>query len=261
MEHVVSRADLAGTESSPSPSPDLDAIERFRGLVEFDFITSSASNDRSAAPVEDKDDDGLDFQLFAAPKTGGNAKASETGEPHKIRLSSPLLNSDRFGFVRPHRCQGYYFAEVPSSEEKCKLEIAALEGEQVLARSKSPWPGSAYAWKVLHLPPSGVSKDLRPPDLAKLPRLTGAQETKKRTRPGKKCRLKIRKKSAASQAQKNVKKAAAETKEAAEREKRTRRNREKKVKKKAKEKAKKQGKGEGDGAEGDGSEQGVEAAD
>lgn len=156
--------------------------------------------------------------------------------------------------MRPHRSQSYYFADPVTSVDKRKLEIAALTGNQVLARSNSSWPGSAYTWKVLHLPPSGLTKDLKAQTSSQVrfAGLLGDKQEKKRTRPGKKYRIKLRKRSAASAAKKDAKKAAAEAKEAAEREKRTRRNREKKVKRKAKEKAKKEGVEDDDGEAGTG---------
>lgn len=241
MEHIVSRADVAGAESSPSPSPEPDILERFRELGEFDFVTPKTPGDCDEA-ANDDGDDGLQFQLFAAPKAGGNLKAEQAGEAPKIRLRSPSLDPERVGFVRPHRNQNYYFTRPATAVEKQQFKLAALTSDQVISLANSPRPGSAYAWKVLHLPPSGLAKDLRslPPSFAGV---VGDAESKKRTRPGKKYRNKLRNKSAAKQAQKDAKKAAGEAKEAAEREKRTRRNREKKVKKKAKEKAKKEGKG------------------
>lgn len=250
MEHVVSRADLARSQSSPSTSPEPDALERFRDLGQFDFVASQPRKYEDEAAQQDEEDEGLDFQLFAAPKTGGEAKTAKPGETHKIRLRSPSLDPEKVGFVRPHRDQSYYFADTLSEAEKQRLEGAALTGSQILARATSSWPGSTYDWKVLALPPSGLSKHLRLQQRSCLPRLTGDDAPlKKRTRPGKKYRIKIRRKAEAAKAKKHAKEVADEAKEAAEREKRTRRNREKKVKRKAKEKAKKVG--------GDGEEDGV----
>lgn len=237
MEHIVSRADLAGTESSPSASPEPEILKKFKG--QFDFVASKTDAGDDAELGVDGYDDGLEFQLFAAPKAGGDTKSTAAGDTHKIRLHSPSIDPDRIGFVRPERNQSYYFTRPATEEEKQELEIAALTGDQVLSHSKSPRPGSECAWKVLHLPPTGLSKDLQTAECAAFAALTGNEQRKKRTRPGKKYRIKLRKKSAAKQAQKDAKKMADEAKEVEEREKRTRRNREKKVKRKAKEKAKK----------------------
>lgn len=247
MEHVVSRADLLDTGSSPTPSPEPDALERFRALGRLDFVASTKTEHIDAGSHgEDGAEDELEFQLFAAP-----TKATETGDTHKIRLKSPSLDPERTGFLRRHRSQDYYFTSPLTKKEKRQLQSVALQGDQVLKNATSPWPGSAYAWKVLHLPPSGISKDLRTAGQPVLPKLTGAQQLgKKRTRPGKKYRLKLRQKATEGARKKEERKKVDEEKEAAEREKRTRRNREKKVKKKAKEKAKKEeGRDEGTGNE------------
>lgn len=244
MEHVVSRADLARTDTSPSASPSPSALAKFQGLAALDFVAPQTSNTDEPEGAEDADE-GLEFQLFAAPKTAGDAKHGPSGEVHRIRLRSPSLDPERVGFIRPDRRREYYFATPLSANE---LESAALSGEQILARARAPWPGMAYAWKVLRVPASGVPRETR---LDAFRGLTGDVEAKKRTRPGKKCRVKRRKRLVASRAQREVERAAEEAREVAEREKRTRRNREKKVKRKAKERAKKDGVG-GEAVEGDG---------
>ena len=256
MEHVVSRADLARTESSPSPSPEPDVLERFRGLDELEFAPSKATSaDNDVTMTGNEHDEGLEFQLFAAPKkSGGDLKAYAPAETHRIRLRSPSLDPEKVGFVRPHRYQGYYFARELTAEEKNQMENAAVTGRQVLSHATSPWPGTAYPWKILHLPSSRSAKAL--PSQLHIPRLGDPSPAKKRTRPGKKYRIKIRKKAAAALEKKEERKAQEEKREAEEREKRTRRNREKKVKRKAKEKAKKAdgAKGGEEGDEGKGEE-------
>ena len=252
MEHVVSRADLLDTGSSLSSSPEPDALERFRAAGQFDFVTSTKPrNDRESGDIQDEEEEeeeeeeeGLEFQLFAAPKCGVKTKDAKDGDTHRIRLKSPSVDPEMIGFLRPHRNQNYYFATPLIKEE----QRVALGGDQVIAHATSPWPGSAYAWKVLHLPPSSdLSEDLRSSSQALFPRLLGnEQEGAKRTRPGKKYRLKLRKRAEEGVRRKEERREAEEAKEAAEREKRTRRNREKKVKRKAKEKAKKEGSGRGE---------------
>lgn len=239
MEHVVSRADLAHNESSPFSSPEPDVLERFRGLDELEFAPSRATlaNDNVTMTGND-DDEGLEFQLFAAPKKGGgHSKTSTSAETHRVRLRSPSLDPEKVGFVRPHRDQSYYFARTLMAEERNELETAAVTGAQVLSHAASSWPGTAYPWKILHL--SNPNSRTSFSDQARIARLGDPSPAKKRTRPGKKYRIKIRKKAAAAVAKKEERKAEEEKKEAEEREKRTRRNREKKVKRKAKEKAKK----------------------
>ena len=248
MECIVSRADLAGSneETSPEESPEPDVLEKFKNLADFDFVRSKTNQVNDVGGIENggEEDEGLEFQLFAAPaKAGGSGEKTTTeddNQTHRIRLRSPSLDPERVGFVRPHRSQAYYFARPLNEAEKRELQSVAVTAEQVLAHSRAPWPGSACGWKVLHLPPSGLSKDLKSTPPSKFVGLLADEQTKKRTRPGKKYRVRLRKRLAATEAKKESKRAADEAREATEREKRTRRNREKKVKRKAKEKGKKE---------------------
>lgn len=103
----------------------------------------------------------------------------------------------------------------------------------MIKRSRSPWPGSAYAWKVTIVSAAGKARS------------STAEETQRgagvgtRKRIGKKHRIALRKKAQAEAEKKAAATRTAAEREAAERERRTKRNREKKVKKKEKEKAKK----------------------
>jgi len=237
MEQRVSRSDLRSPEGTPEPEPDAEVIARLKRLSDFDFIQRGDDADVKADKTgDDAEDDQLEFQLFATSKPTAEAA-------NRIRLRSATPPTGDSGFVDPKRPSSYYFASPLSDSEKDNLDDSALSGAQVLVCSQAPWPGSAYPWKVLHLPPSVLTRPARSQnsayqDAALLAKLTGREgfERKKRTRKGKKTRIQIRTKLTASRN-------AAKTKEAEEREKRTRRNREKKVKKKAKEKAKKAGEG------------------
>ena len=239
MERIVSRADLAGNESaaSTSVSPQPEEIENTRNLSDLEFVYQHKKIEGNEFPDAEADEE-LDFRLFAAPKTGSQA-AIDPGQ--KIRLRSPSIDPANAGFVQPRRPESYYFAAPPTGKQERELEAVALTGNEMVALSQTYRPGCSYSWKVLHLPPSGLSKELQLDIPSGLSRLVGDADSKKRTRPGKKYRIKIRKKLAAKSAAADARKAAAEAKEIAEQEKRTRRNREKKVKKKAKEKAKKVG--------------------
>lgn len=114
-----------------------------------------------------------------------------------------------------------------------RLESVAVSGDDVIVRSRSPWPGSAYAWKVTTV--SAASK-VRSSTTEETQRGAGVG---KRKRIGKKHRIALRKKAQVEAEKKAAATRTAAEREAAEREKRTKRNREKKVKKKEKEKAKK----------------------
>ncbi|KAK5132335.1 hypothetical protein LTR08_009170 [Meristemomyces frigidus] len=228
MEQTVSRVDLQSIEGTPEPESKSEAIARLKQLNDFDFV-HHISNAAAGFDVDGKgaENDELDFQLFATNN-------SATEPVSKVRLRSPTPATGEHGFVVPERGSAYYFAPAPDALTKGDYEISALSGADVLSNALSPHPGSAYPWKVTHLPLSSLSLAARTQAVA--PIRNESELQKKRTRPGKKSRIKVRIKLAASRT-------AAEIKETAEREKKIRRNREKKVKKKAREKAKKAGGG------------------
>ncbi|KAK0259874.1 hypothetical protein LTR35_016020 [Friedmanniomyces endolithicus] len=233
MERVVSRADLHSPARTPDLEPELLAVKDLKKINAFHYV---ANTDDTVQPGEPEDD--LDFRLFAAASTTDAAKA-----PTKIRLRSPTPQTTAAGFVVPERGRGYYFADTLETEDEENFTRAALSGAQVQALSRAPWPGSAYEWKVVHLP---AAKGWRP---AELPASSGGVVVEidgglKRKRPGKKLRIRIRTKLAISrveaeklQAEAENSQAYAVAREAADREKRIRTNRAKKLRKRAKEKA------------------------
>jgi hypothetical protein len=209
------------------------------------------------AAAQDEDEEMM-FQLFAPSKSAPN-KADQT-EPQqsaqRIRIRSPSADATTRGFLQPSRPRSYYLTDAPSEELRTTYEAAALSGEQILELSSSPWPGSAYGWRVLHIPSSQVSREARITSAQQTPagfsKLGQREAPSKRKRAGKKLRIKIRSKAEAAKAKQQAALKAKDAKEEAEKEKRTRRNREKKVKRKAKEKAKKAEGGGGDGGDGAG---------
>lgn len=240
MERIVDRSELQSERSSISTSPEPEAIETLKQIQRFDFVNVGTITQDTVARHEstaDVDEDEYEFRLFGALKAANTEQL--VGGLHKIRLRSPSISKDDAGLIQPKRILNYYFANPLSSVEKSNLESTALTGEEVLAHAQSPWPGSSYSWKVLHLPMSNMKKSIRTQGLQSFQNLIDDKMPAKRKRLGKKYRIKLRRKQAVLKAQQDDSKAAAETKEAAEREKRTRRNREKKVKKKLRDKAKK----------------------
>ena len=240
MECIVGRTELESEDSSPSTSQEPEETSRLRSLDDFEFVnavTTSAEVVPAQANTETPDNDEYDFRLFGAAK-GVDSEQRNDGL-HKIRLSSPSISKADAGLVHPERNRGYYFTKPLSDVEVKKFRSSALTGEQVRAQAYGPWPGCSYSWKVLHLPLSNVQKSIRNQELQPFRGLINEDPPAERKRPGKKYRIKLRRKQATLKAQQDASKAAAETKEAAEREKRTRRNREKKLKKKQREKAKK----------------------
>ena len=254
MQRIIDRSELRSEDASPSSTPEPDALERLKQLNDFDFVESGPLNEAALAKIEGTTkDEELDFRLFATSKPAEKQLASSTTQ--RIRLRSPSVDNTKAGFLQPTRDSGYYFAPPLSPTEKTTLETSALTGEQVLARSQSPWPGCTYPWRLLDLPTSSLYSSLRIQQSAAFRKLVSETEPARRKRPGKKYRIKLRTKHAALQSKQDAKNAAADAKEAAEREKRTRRNREKKLKKKMREKAKK---GE---VSGDGDAEALEAGD
>jgi len=231
MEKTVSRNDLQSAESSPEPPSEPAAIERFKDLAELEFVERDANLYEHRAPSVESEQ--LEFQLFAA-------STPSAAVVNKIRLRSPTPASAEGGFINPKRNSEYYFAYPPGPEEKRNFEVAAISGQDVLVRAQQRLPGGQYSQKVLHLPVSSLTRTARIQAAALWPRLVSdSAAPKRRTRPGKKYRIRIRAKLAAAKTKQEAKKAADDAKDAAEREKRNKRNREKKVKRREKERAKK----------------------
>ena len=233
MQHAVSRADLRSPQSSPDLEANPDAVAKLRNLRTFQYETETEDFAPVASQQNDNStDDELDFQLFAPTNVAGDAA-------QKIRLKSPTPPAEA-GLIHPNRHSSYYFAGQPDALKAAQYQATALSGDKVVEMSRNSWPGAAYSWKVLHLPPSGESRSAKTSNQDCFGRLIGRNfEPRKRSRKGKKARIMLRAKLLASRT-------AAETREVEEREKRTKRNREKKVKKKLKEKAKKEAGNEDD---------------
>lgn len=237
MEQVVRRSELRSESTSKRTTPEPDAIAKLRQFEEFDAVNVNDKRQNTSRATEDpSDEDELDFRLFGSKKP---VEASDSGRAaHKIRLRSPSIDATTPGFVQPRRHPGYYFTKTPSLSEKANLEASAVTGLQVLAHSKNPWPGSAYSWKILRLTKFNVHRDLRVQQVGSCHKLVVEALPRKRTRPGKKYRIRLRTKHEGLQRQRREAQAAAKAKETAERENRTRKNREKKRKKRERDKAK-----------------------
>jgi hypothetical protein len=216
------------SSQSSSPEPELkelsQALAREQNpiLFEADSVKTPKDHESECEVVS--------FRLFRAT----NSKDTGTRE---IRVRSPSLTEELSGLLRPERPKTFYFADDPSHEDLKRLKESAVNGPEVLARSKWPWPGCALPWRVTSIDSSGDQHS----------KLTGGavtnesdeEHSKRRVRPGKKHRIAKRVKLAAVKATEMETERLAVQKEEEEREKRTRRNREKKVKKRAREKAKK----------------------
>lgn len=252
MERPVLRSELRSVSASPSPPSDDEALQRLRNLNSLQFNTEDVQmDDASVEPTQVDEDEEMMFRLFAPSKPAAtDAQQPEQPTVQKIRVRSPSVDPTQVGFLKPSRPQSYYFAETASGQDKAAFNASAISAEQILKLSTIPRPGSAYNWKVLHMSADQLSRAarLQTEGFAKLGRL---EAPSKRRRAGKKLRIKMRTKAAATKAKQEAAQKAKEAKDEAEKEKRTRRNREKKVKRKAKEKAKKT-EGGGDAVEAEG---------
>lgn len=203
--------------------------EFLRSRLQSQFIFTTRDDDseelRDNAAGSDEE---AELVLFAGP--------SKAGESHKIRLSSPEASGEPG--LRVKKPRSYFFAGEVTSEKEEEYAAAAVTGADVLDMAKIPWPGCAVPWKVRTITPAGLEQTVligHPPVPFEVD-----EQTKKRTRKGKKSRIALRKKMQATNDKQAEQARLAKEKEEAEREKRTRRNREKKVKRKAREKAKKE---------------------
>ncbi|KAF9731978.1 hypothetical protein PMIN06_000235 [Paraphaeosphaeria minitans] len=224
----VGRAELQSPASSARSSPDPDVTEFLRSRAQNEFIFTTRDDDtgdfRDDSAASDEE---AELVLFAGPL--------QAGESHKIRLSSPEASGEPG--MRVQKPRSYYFADEVTSEREEEYAAAAVTGADVLGMAKIPWPGCAVPWKVRTITPAGLKQVV----LVGHPSVPFEveEQTKKRTRKGKKSRIALRKKMQATNDKQTEQARLAKEKEEAEREKRTRRNREKKVKRKAREQAKK----------------------
>ncbi|KAK1808004.1 hypothetical protein LTR12_017636 [Friedmanniomyces endolithicus] len=224
MERVVSRTELQSPASPPDLNPEPHAISHLKAIDQFHYVTKTNESLEAGEPEDD-----LDFRLFTALNAADGTTAA--------------------GFVVPGRVRRYYFADTFATGDKENYARVALSGAQVLALSCAPWPGSAYEWKVVHVP--STKGRLPSGSVAVKDRIDVTTDLlAKRKRPGKKSRIKIRTKLAISRVEAEKSQANAVAREAAEREKRVRTNRAKKLKRRAQEKAKKSGV-KGDGTDSD----------
>ncbi|KAK4951128.1 hypothetical protein LTR66_013881, partial [Elasticomyces elasticus] len=222
----VRRDELFSPASSPRSTPDphlTDLILSQAQQQHYEAAPPALPHSPTTPPPSE-----LEFHLFAPSRTAAAAATA----PQKIRLSTPDTATRAPAFINPYRDLNYYFTNPPSSAQKTRYLLTALSGSAVLARSASLWPGFTHPWKLTHLTSCGHSLT----SSSAIPTLPPENKAK-RTRPGKKYRLRLRMRSAAERAEREGVARRVAEKEAAEREKRTRRNREKKVKRKARGKA------------------------
>ncbi|KAL2012314.1 hypothetical protein VTN00DRAFT_5032 [Thermoascus crustaceus] len=224
--------------------------------------TTLNSTNQDAKEDEEEQEQEFEFRLFSAPAKratddgtnaagtgdsnlidGGNDAAGAATQKLRIRLRSPTPVPGDGKFVVPFRGWQYYvtapelLSERPSAEwseqaalKRKEYEDVAVTGAQLFDWAKSAWPGCQLPWRIIHLDPlkTKLPKPSSDPTVYIVNQQPVSKTPKSRKRPGKKRRIVLRKRAAASQAAKE-----------AEAEKRNRRNREKKIKRRQRERERK----------------------
>jgi len=218
IDHRVRREELYSASPSPSSSPDAALGQAFLKSLGEKFTETASPH---VIEDERQQSEELEFRLFARPSTNDDKTIT------RIRVASPSLDDGHAGLVNPERPREYYFRDSLSPKAKGRLKIAAVSGEDVLARSCTKWPGCSLPWRVTMIP--AIGKLVQTADQT--------DATKKKTRKGKKTRIATRKKAVEDRERKEKEQEGAAEKELAERAKRAKRNREKKLKKRERDKA------------------------
>jgi hypothetical protein len=180
-----------------------------------------------AAIPEDKDEE-IEFRLFAPSKKSDNNVVT------KFRVHTPEADNRPPGLVNPERPRSYYFRDSLSPEAEKKIQLAAVSGDDVLARSKTPCPGWSMPWRVTVVTTKGVPISTPDPAIVQ-----EAENVRKRKRKGKKSRIAIRQKLAKDRELMEKARAEAADKALHDKMKKAERNRKKKFKKRARDKLKK----------------------
>jgi hypothetical protein len=179
------------------------------------------------ATIEDQDEE-VEFRLFA-PK-----KDSRNGTVTRFRIHSPASDDRPPGLVNPERPRNHYFRDSLSPEAEQKIQLAAVSGEEILERSRTPYPGCLMPWRVTIITTKG--SPISTPDLNIVEEKEGVRKKKRK---GKKTRIAIRQKHAKERELLEQAKAEAAEKELRDKMKKAKRNRDKKYKKRARDKLKK----------------------
>ncbi|KAL7816884.1 hypothetical protein V8C44DRAFT_321869 [Trichoderma aethiopicum] len=232
----------------PQPPTTLPVLQRpqVSGKREREALSSDSESepgtpaDDDSTPIDEAgeaEDEGYAFRLFS---TAGPAPKVVLEDYDKV-VEGKLLRG---------RPLSYYMATEVSPQKKHEYEVAAVSGEDVLARSKVRHWGLELPWKVTSIK---IIRKARPGKVASHAQSESEQQQAGRKRPGKKSRIAMRKKARAqAQAEEEAKKKMA-SKEEQIKEKKKRLNRLKKLRRRAQKKAEKGENGEGGGGSGESS--------
>ena len=139
--------------------------------------------------LQENEDATFEFKLFSAPKPAGEKPEVTPNSLTHVRLvDDPGKAGD--GTITSARPLSYYFSSPSNAEARKQFEISSVDGQEILRRAQKGCPGLRYPWKVIHLhgaqDASGVLTTSDPVTLA-----TPASKQRK-SRKGKKARIKIR---------------------------------------------------------------------
>ena len=215
--------------------PVIDFLATFKPQFEITVKPEETCipSDRDLTPAESSAQDVLDsgFSLFGA-STNLTINAAPTTDAASAKPESSLpavLTRSNAAALLP-RAQSYYLAPPTSSKAYSRFVDAALSASDIYRLSKIPWPGSACPWRVMSASHSPPSKALH----SQVADVGSDQGIRRRTRKGKKTRLKIRRKHERVRTAQAAKERAERDKAEHEREKRAKMNRSKQLKKREK---------------------------
>jgi hypothetical protein len=228
----VRREELYSLSSAGStPDPELEQLFRDRVQLEFQPDTGAESLGEITYKVpEIVQEEEVEFRLFAA-----SSKTRSSGNATRIRIRSLSVDDRPPGLVKPERAKSYYFRDSLSPAAEEQIRIAAVSGEDILARSKTPNPGCSLPWRVTTIQAASTISAQTATIL-----LDQNDPARKKKRKGKKTRIAIRQNVAETSHNLEKEKRAAAEKELADRMKKAKRNREKKIKKRVRDKLKAQ---------------------
>ncbi|KAL6238824.1 hypothetical protein BDW75DRAFT_237020 [Aspergillus navahoensis] len=260
-DDLLSRTSSSPSPSPPPESLIPDAQKRLSTLLNFDLNIPAAPEPETQETKDNEDEEQeFEFRLFSSAPAPASKPfgADQNGSGHsttvpapsaqklRIRLRSPTPTASgtgEGGFVNPFRGWSYYFStprllagtgtegdeDAGIALKRKQFEDVAVSGEDMVKLSEVPWPGCHLPWRVIRLKREQTKlpnekKSTVKPALATT-YIAGAPERVPLTRkkPGKKRRIQLRKKAAATERAKET-----------EAEKRNRKNREKKIKRRQK---------------------------
>lgn len=228
----VRRSELHSSSAESTPDPELqrlfaEQLTKQKGEPNETYESSQIRPQQEPQVPEQEQDEGVEFRLFAP------SSAHPDGIVSRIRVKSPESTNELVIIPRP---DSYYFASELSAAQNARFSYSAVSGDEVLSRSRTPWPGCHMPWRVITISSFGkVVQRLNKP--ISVGSEDGVQ--RKRKRKGKKARVAIRKKMAADQERAAREGMSKGEREIQEKIKRAKRNHEKKVKQRERNKRKK----------------------